>query len=652
MYEEENPVLIDATGAEISLQAWQTALFQHNEATYGTLEPELHDQAVADPARRFFVAVYPRAEAPLVEPPTAPYGIDVPVWLKTNRDSMTAWVASANAPVVSLLGEVGATIEYVSQAAPIVYAVVPGTQLLSVLKASQVVDHVESAEYKFEYYTTGNRAAKLPDFYAAFGLGDGVKIAIVDEAMRVHSSTEWHSQFIAPSALGGTSAEADPGSCQSAGGHGDLVAGVASGNYLFAWSGAYRARVLSANSCVASTEVVSDAFEFVRRQIGTEFALQRWQPEVYNHSYGEGNNPRGVPVPLHHAMDFRVRQFRTAEVQACGNAGASNFFVGCAAFNTLQVGGIDDMGTGPWPGDRPWMHASTKNPQVVSGPGMVADSDRELPAVAASAQWVSTADATQASRLATVNVPGTSFAAPRVSALVALLKQQQPWLGLWPEVARAALMATSVHRKMGAGPLGDVDLPFPEWNPSKPGVPYTLDLKVGFGGVSGKAMARLLGGQGRMDALVVRPNQFFKGRFTPMRWHVGQAAGRKAQFVFAYSSATNCNYCNPSSIMPIDGLAADFDLVVQDINGDDIFVDVDSANSTSDGTAVPRGTPGSVLFSSLSFHSSFEALEIDFDRLGLAEVWVQLRLFGTMSRSSESIGVALYQFESWEDEAQ
>lgn len=31
---------------------------------------------------------------------------------------------------------------------------------------------------------------------------------------------------------------------------------------------------------------------------------------------------------------------------------------------------------------------------------------------------------------------------------------------------------------------------------------------------------------------------------------------------------------------------------------------------------------------------------------------VELRLFGTMSRASESIGVAVYQFESWEDEAQ
>lgn len=205
---------------------------------------------------------------------------------------------------------------------------------------------------------------------------------------------------------------------------------------------------------------------------------------------------------------------------------------------------------------------------------------------------------------------------------------------------------------MKTGSLGDVDLPFPEWNPSKPGTPYTLDLKVGFGGISGKAMARLLAGQGRMDALVVRPNQFFKGRFTPMRWQVGQGAGRKAQFVLAYSSATNCNYCDPNSPMPVDGLAADFDLVVQDINGDDIFVDVDSANSTPDGSAVPKGTPGSVLFSSLSFHSSFEALEIDFDRLGLPEVWVQLRVFGTMSRASESIGVAVYQFESWEDEAQ
>ena len=210
VYEEESPVLIDAKGGEIPPSVADRAVPTQRRPRTARLSRKLPRPGRRTPDPAILRRRVPARRGPAGGTADRAVRCRRAGVAQENRDSMTAWVADANAPVVSLLGEIGATIEYVSQAAPIVYAVVPGTHLLSVLKTSQVVDHVESAAYDFEYYTTGNDAAKLrtsmPRMAKAMGCRchrrpghAGAQLETV--AQPVHRA--WR--------LGGTSAEADPG---------------------------------------------------------------------------------------------------------------------------------------------------------------------------------------------------------------------------------------------------------------------------------------------------------------------------------------------------------------------------------------------------------------------------------------------------------
>jgi subtilisin family serine protease len=113
----------------------------------------------------------------------------------------------------------------------------------------------------------------------------------------------------------------------------------------------------------------------------------------------------------------------------------------------ITVGGFDDNNTPTWTDDSLYTCTSFANPASTNG-------DREKPELVAPARNLTTAGVGPASL---VTQSGTSGAAPLVTATVAMLIQRNNTLSVWPEIARAVLMATATHNIEGASRLSSID---------------------------------------------------------------------------------------------------------------------------------------------------------------------------------------------------
>jgi len=121
------------------------------------------------------------------------------------------------------------------------------------------------------------------------------------------------------------------------------------------------------------------------------------------------------------------------------------------AYNVITVGNFDDRNTVDWATDGMHPCSSYVDPTSTHG-------DRQKPEVAApgtninstiiSDPWVGCTFA---------ECSGTSFAAPMVTGVAALLMQRNSTLQIWPESVKAILMATAVHNIEGAARLSDKD---------------------------------------------------------------------------------------------------------------------------------------------------------------------------------------------------
>jgi hypothetical protein len=114
--------------------------------------------------------------------------------------------------------------------------------------------------------------------------------------------------------------------------------------------------------------------------------------------------------------------------QAAGNeSGIDGEYVNHKGYNTLSVGSHDDNATA--------MAASSisRNPATPHG-------DRELPEISANGTGVTAVG---------VSLSGTSFAAPVVAGIAALIQQAHASLKAWPEGCRAILLASAGRNVVG-----------------------------------------------------------------------------------------------------------------------------------------------------------------------------------------------------------
>jgi len=181
--------------------------------------------------------------------------------------------------------------------------------------------------------------------------------------------------------------------------------------------------------------------------------------EVVNASYGwcpGSTQMDDIDRAFDHYARARFRLF----IAAAGNNDALCPFdyvdSPAKGWNVLSVGAYDDQNDSNWSGDEMADWSAWVNPSSPNG-------TREKPEVVA--PGVSVTGIAMNGNLNTED--GTSFAAPQVAGLAALLIDRHSSLTIWPEASRAIIMASATH---------NIDGPT--------GIPSDQDLRDGAGGIN------------------------------------------------------------------------------------------------------------------------------------------------------------------------
>jgi hypothetical protein len=195
------------------------------------------------------------------------------------------------------------------------------------------------------------------------------------------------------------------------------------------------------------------------------WAHDNYNVHIMNASFTSYTGERSDDMQwIDRVFDYYARYYQITMIAAAGNQSQGNH-IGSPAkgYNVLAVGGTDDRRTVAWD-DRMATFSSWKNPKRSNG----SYGDREKPEVVASAYNLTLINESNQ----TYPGSGTSYSAPQVAGLAALLAQMNPALYESPEAMRAIIMATAWNNIEG---------------PS--GIPTGQDLKDGAGAIDASSAA-------------------------------------------------------------------------------------------------------------------------------------------------------------------
>lgn len=160
------------------------------------------------------------------------------------------------------------------------------------------------------------------------------------------------------------------------------------------------------------------------------------------------------------AYDYWIRERTFTGIKSAGNQNtgnpAGNVTSPGKGYNMITVGNFNDQNNAAWADDEMWHTSAYINP----------DTDIEKPEVAAPGRHINTVAGQDT---------GTSFAAPQVAGLAALLIDRNSNLQYYPTAVKAAIMASAVHNIEGDSTLsskdgaGGIDAPLADWIAQKRG---------------------------------------------------------------------------------------------------------------------------------------------------------------------------------------
>ncbi len=240
------------------------------------------------------------------------------------------------------------------------------------------------------------------------------------------------------------------------------------------------------------------------------------------------------------AFDYWARHEFVLITKSAGNSGDSITSPG-KGWNLLTVGGFDDHDTIGWGDDTIFALSAYSNPVSLSG-------DREKPEIVAPAVDITTISAGNNLVIGT----GTSYAAPQVAGLAALLIDRNSALSAWPEAIRAIIMASATHNIVGPT-----------------GIPTGQELQDGAGAINA-AFA---------DDIAQNRNT---SPTTPCEescwWGAGTSGVSEGDYLYRYFNATAGQYIrvaiswwsradSPGNNYTFDRLDTDLNLGVQYFNG-------------------------------------------------------------------------------------
>lgn len=246
---------------------------------------------------------------------------------------------------------------------------------------------------------------------------------------------------------------------------------------------------------------------------------------ILNLSYGAAT-PGATVSAFDRYLDSVVRNAACTITIACGNSGDYAGDPG-AGYNAIAVGNFNDRGASAWSGEFMSATSSWRNPTT----GV------ETPQVAAPGSVITMLDCAGG---AGYTRSGTSFSAPIVAGCAALMMNDQPVLGMWPEAVRAILMATAWHNIEGAS---------------------TLSSRDGAGGVDARAAWRVAS----RGVAGYRYGVLQYGSFSGSWYHAQTSfasAGQRVRCVVSWDSAPE-----GGAGYDVNQLKADFDLFVYGPDG-------------------------------------------------------------------------------------
>lgn len=266
-------------------------------------------------------------------------------------------------------------------------------------------------------------------FVHASGItGNGVGVAQIEVGGRVATNNPFLSG-IAPDTTY---------VCKSVSGHSTGVAGIIRSSHSTRLGIAPNVSLLTSGSCKGIDSELQNR----------STAAADWGARALNLSWGRDTNL--VPGANDRFYDDMViNRFRTV-VKSAGNQGGGDNDVTSPglAYNVITVGNFDDRNTANWSDDVMNSTSSWGDPKSTNG-------DREKPELAAPGTSINST--TTSSPWTGAIGSGTSYAAPMVTGVAALLMQRHPSLEVWPEGVKAILMTTAAHNIEGSSRLSEKD---------------------------------------------------------------------------------------------------------------------------------------------------------------------------------------------------
>ena len=340
--------------------------------------------------------------------------------------ALSSQIAAVQAPLLTDLRAQGYEPEYVSPYAPLVFVRMP-KQAIQALNQREDVDTVYGPTNSHDAMNSA-RPTQKGNWVSDWGFsGTSVKVAILED-----NRIEFNNPYIPDGVtrdMGGTT---DTHSAATAG----MVAsthttyhGIASGVSLY-----------SANAPGYDDALLATAMDWSVSQ----------GVNVINNSWGGNSGTTNLNVHDRH-LDYIVKNSWRTVVVAAGNeadscgSGTARVDSPARAYNVISVGNYMDNNTIDWSGDAMDACSSYVNPSTgVEKP--------ELSAVGSSIT-----STTEVSPWIAAVGSGTSYAAPMVSGISALIMERDNGFFLWPKSLKSLLMATALHNIEGNTRLSDID---------------------------------------------------------------------------------------------------------------------------------------------------------------------------------------------------